>query len=167
MTQTKFAKEKFGFASGRYLHIVTRMRYEVPVKGRAQIYEVILHCLNRAKQSYSVDLYAFCILPERTEIICRAEIPGDLSLFMKTFKQTSASWCNRIYQRRGAVWQKRFSRTEIGSLKDFHSLVKKIEFYPVREKRSPSPMLYPYSSFTHRILGHTHFVDRLPSMSLR
>jgi len=125
-------------------------------------YHQIIQLLKRYKLRCSVHIYAYCLMQTGVHLIVHPRDSQNLPLFMQGVNQTYAMYYNRKYGHAGKVWGQRYRSVMIYNDKDLIDSIKLVEFIPVKKRRSHSPVEYPWSSCTSRILGSDSILDTMP-----
>jgi len=130
-------------------------------------YEQYLKFLKKYKLRFQVRVYGYCLIPATVYLIVRPGDSNKLSLFMQGINQSYALYFNRRYKREGKVWGQRYKSTLISGDGDLFKYIKLVEFIPVKVKWSYSPVEYPWSSCSGRVLGSDGIVDSMPSRAAK
>jgi REP element-mobilizing transposase RayT len=90
---------------------------------------------------------------------------GDVSEFMKTFKQRFTIWFNRNHNRFGPLWAERFTSTIIEGALNHHSALQMVAAYidlnPVRAGLVRDPKDYRWCGYGEAEAGNTALVEGL------
>ncbi len=135
-------------------HVIINGPGKLPVFRTLMDYAYYLRLLKTFKMKLSVHIFAFCLLPERVHLIIQPKETGGLSAFMQRISQSYAVYFNRKYKREGKLWQGRFRSIVIGHDQDLFDCIKYVEWIPVRSELVNSPVEYPWSSCSLRVLGY-------------
>jgi REP element-mobilizing transposase RayT len=98
----------------------------------------------------------------RAQLLARM---GDVSEFMKTFKQRFTIWFNRNHNRFGPLWAERFTSTIIEGALNHHSALQMVAAYmdlnPVRAGLVRDPKDYRWCGYAEAEAGSTTLVEGL------
>ncbi len=126
-------------------------------------YERYIQLLKKYKMQFRVSLHAYCLTPTTVRLIVYPQNTYTLPLFMQGINQSYALFFNRKYNGIGKVWEQRYKSTLINGDQELFACIKSIEFVPVQEKRSRSPVEYLWSSCTDRVLSSWGIIDAVSS----
>lgn len=135
-------------------HVIVTGPKEYPVFRRITDYAYYLRLLRRYKGRFAIKIFGFCLLAERAHMILQPQEARMLSLFMKCVSQSYTAYFNSKYQREGKLWQGRFRSMGIARDHDLFECIKYVEQLPVQLGLVHSPVEYPWSSCSLRILGY-------------
>jgi len=110
--------------------------------------------LRKYKNKFNVSLIGFCLLPASVHLILQPKEPKGLSSFMQGVNQSFAIYFNRKYRSSGQLWFGRFRSVVLDNVSDLVECIKYVEFKPVKENLVFSPVEYPWSSCSLRVLGY-------------
>jgi len=125
-------------------------------------FERYIQFLKKYKLRYQVSIYGYCLLPTEAHLIVQPSDSTKLPLFMQGINQSYAMYFNIRYRRPGKVWGQRYKSNLMCSDHDLIRGIKMIEFLPVEMIKVGSPMEYPWSSCSFRIMGLDSVVDSMP-----
>ena len=86
----------------------------------------------------------------RNSFLCRM---WDLSQFMKSLKQRFSRWFNKLHDRTGTLWEKRFGSTLVESGLAARAVAGYIDLNPVRAKMVERPEDYRWCGFSEAVAG--------------
>ncbi len=122
--------------------------------------------LKKYKLKFRVSIYAYCLTPTTSHLIVSPRNSHALPLFMQGINQSYALFFNGKYNGWGKVWGQRYKSVFIGSDYDLFESIKFVEFIPIKEGQSHSPIEYLWSSCASRILGLKGVIDPVPSREI-
>ncbi|MCK5013306.1 MAG: transposase [Candidatus Omnitrophica bacterium] len=122
-------------------------------------YEQYIQLIRKYKLKFKVNVYAYCLTPASVHLIVKPHHMRGLSAFMQGLSQSYALFFNRRYNGMGKVWGQRYKSVLFDENHDLYRYMKSIEFIPVEERRVDSPVEYPWSSCTNRVLGPEGIID--------
>ena len=125
--------------------------------------EQYIKLLRKYKLRFRIGLYAYCLTPTTAHLMVYPRNSYTLPLFMQGINQSYALFFNSRYNGMGKVWGQRYKSVLINGHRDLFEGIKSIEFIPVKEGRSQSPVEYLWSSCTNRVLGSEGIIDPVPS----
>jgi len=117
-------------------------------------YTYYLRLAKRYKSKLNIRLFGFCLLPSSIHLIVQSPQARNVSHFMQRVSQAYSLYYNRKYERQGRLWHGRFRSTALYYDEDLFECIKYVEFIPVRLGLAHSPIEYPFSSCSFRILGY-------------
>jgi putative transposase len=118
--------------------------------------------LRKYKLRFRVGIYGYCLMPAAVHLVAHPADARDLPLFMQGIHQSYALFFNGRYKRKGKVWGQRYQSVLINRNGGLFECVKSVEFIPVKAKQSRSPVEYPWSSCSFRVLGSNGIIDTMP-----
>ena len=130
--------------SGFY-HVLNRgvERREVYIED--EDYQKFLEILNKASELYDFSTYSFCLMSNHYHLLLKTN-SDNLSLIMKQVNSKYSMYFNGKYKRVGHLWQGRFKSWYVYDQKYLNTLVKYIEYNPVKAKISSNIGEYPWAS---------------------
>ncbi len=135
-----------GLAANVIYHVINRGNGRQEVFHKDSDYSAFVELMKEAKERYSVDLYAYCLMPNHFHIAVQPEKGEDLSRWMQWLMTSHVRRYHRHYESSGHVWQGRYKSFMIQ--KDSHLLMvlRYIESNPVRAKLVGSATEWQWSS---------------------
>jgi putative transposase len=128
-------------------------------------YERFIQILRKYKLRFFVHIYGFCLMSRSVHLILHPKETRHLSNFMQGVNQSYTLYFNVKYKRHGRLWRERFKSVYLDNDYDLMNCIKYLEFIPVREKMANSPVEYPWSSCTFRVLGPKSVLDSRPPLA--
>jgi len=127
-------------------------------------YQYFLRLLKKYKNESGARVYAFCFLADAIHLIIQAETMVVLDNLIADIRK---SYWNYFAARYDRDTRPRWRPARIIPIKGHDSLaelIKTLEFQPVRSALTFSPVNYPWSSCSYRVLGeNSGILDRLHS----
>ncbi len=117
-------------------------------------YRYYCRLLRRYKKRLEMNIFGFCLMPDYVHLIVEPHQAQSLSLFMQGVHQSYTLYFNRKYRHRGSLWHGRFKSIALDRDQDLFDCIKYLEFHPVRANIATTPLEYPWSSCSLRILGY-------------
>ncbi|MEM9926621.1 MAG: transposase [Cyanobacteria bacterium P01_D01_bin.50] len=96
------------FIPGYAYHITTRCNNREFKLQRRECREVFLYCLKKALDKYKFKLYGLCIMSNHVHYLLEPKQPEDLSKIMHFLNWYTAMCFNRMLNRTGHFWEKRY-----------------------------------------------------------
>lgn len=114
-------------------------------------YEYYLRLLERYKESLSVLVYGFCLLPTESYVVLSAPSYENIIAFWQILHDAYGDYFKMRYNVEGPIWQRNFN--EKSTIKNEHLsyFLKFIESIPVEQCLCTSRAEYPWSSYSQRI----------------
>ena len=126
-------------------------------------YRYYLRLLRNYKSKIAVNIFAFCLLPERIHLIVQSHSSPNLFVFIEEVSLSYALYFDSRYQSHGKVFSDRHKKLAISD--EFHlaDYIKFIEFMPVKFQMADTPAQYPWSSYSYRVVGDGDgILDKVP-----
>ncbi len=96
------------FQTGYAYHITIRCNNREFKLQRLECREVFLYCLKQAIEKYKFKLYAVCIMSNHIHYLIEPALPDDLPKIMHWLNWYTAMCFNRMLNRTGHFWEKRY-----------------------------------------------------------
>ena len=93
---------------GYSYHITTRCNNREFKLSRRECREVFLYAIRKALEKYGFKLYALCIMSNHVHYLLEPICPEDLPKIMHFLNWYTAMWFNRMLNRTGHFWEKRY-----------------------------------------------------------
>ncbi len=132
-------------AAGTYYHILNRGLAREDIVFNETDYQMFLRGLREIQETYSVDVFAFCLMRNHYHILLQTNLPN-LSRAMRHFSHTLAQRVNRRIKRDGPVFRDRFKSIRVSQDYYLKHLVRYIHLNPVDAGIVSNPQDYPWSS---------------------
>ena len=129
-----------------YHHIVNRGVEQREIFLEAADYEKFLEIVCDVCAQYDVVLHSFCLMTNHYHLLVETE-QENLSKVMRAINAQYAAIFNRKYKRIGHLWQGRFKSWFVTDEAYLYTLIKYIEFNPLKAKMVETLYEYPYGSF--------------------
>jgi REP element-mobilizing transposase RayT len=114
-----------------YYHVLNRG----VAKGRIFLderdYRKFLVIIEEASTEYGFEIYSFCLMPNHYHLLVETK-EENLSRFMQKIGSRYTVYFNKKYNRVGPLWQGRFKAYFIYTERKLHTLVRYIEFNPIK-----------------------------------
>ncbi|MBD1884818.1 transposase [Microcoleus vaginatus] len=92
-------------------HVTTRCNNREFRLTRSECRQVFLYAIKKAQNKYSFKLYALCIMSNHVHYLLEPTLPGDLPKIMHWLNWYTAMCFNRMLNRTGHFWEKRYHST--------------------------------------------------------
>ena len=92
----------------KYCYHITRCNNREFKLVRAECREVLLYAIDKCKQKYNFKLYGICVMSNHVHYLMEPEVPSELSNIMHLLNWYTAMCFNRMMNRTGHFWEKRF-----------------------------------------------------------
>ena len=125
-------------------------------------YAQFMKVLKKFKEMFDAHLYSFCLLPRSVHLIVHHTHNSHLTALLQEIQQAYAFYYRERYSHEGLVWTIRRQHTVLPDDRDLIDCIKAIEFLPIEEHLADSPIQYPWSSCSFRILGSKSVIDFQP-----
>ena len=110
-------------------------------------YNTFLTLLCKQCEKYKVDLHSYSLMSNHYHILIETH-QENLSKFMRAINAQYASYFNKKYKRIGHLWQGRFKSWFVTDEAYLYTLIKYIEYNPLKAKIVTTLSEYSYSSYT-------------------
>lgn len=130
---------------GYFLHITQRGNYRQRTFFSEQDYTTFLDLLVHYSESLTIDILAYCLMPNHFHLMAQAHQPGDLSRFMQCVNGRYAQYLHGRLTRRGRLWQERFYSC-ITQDSYILTALRYVELNPVRARLAENAVDYRWSS---------------------
>jgi len=137
------------YLSGVPVHIVHRGHSRSPVFFEDQDYSTYLYWLRKAAEKYDLSIHAFVLMTNHTHLLVTPTLGENVSLFMQYIGRRYVPYINHKYGKSGSIWEGRYKACLVQEESYFLSVMRYIEFNPVRANMLESPSHYRWSSFCH------------------
>ena len=126
-------------------------------------YRYYFRLLRKYKSKLSMSIFAFCLLPEEIHLIIQPQCQDKLPLFIHEISQSYLLYFNSRYQHQGKILHDRYKSTVIRNDVGLSEYIKFVEFIPVKFQIADTPVCYPWSSCSYRVLRDGDgLLDRRP-----
>jgi len=105
-----------------------------------------LELVCRGCLEFNVDLHSYCLMNNHYHLLIETKT-DNLSKFMRSLNAKYASYFNRKYKRIGHLWQGRFKSWFVTDEAYLYTLIKYIEFNPLKAKIVKDLNEYEFSSY--------------------
>ena len=133
-------------------HVVQRGNYDQLVFETEADYRRYLDWLQEYTSRYSVDIWAYCLMPNHVHFICVPKIEDALARAFNTLHMRYAQYFNGKHAVRGHLWRARFMSCALDE-QSVHEEVRFIETNPVRAGIVTQADEYPWSSARSHVTG--------------
>lgn len=137
---------KHRFAPPGYnLHITQRGNYGQRTFFTSHDHRFFLNLVAEHSLDDSVDVLAYCLMPNHFHLILHGHQTGSISRFMQSLNGRYAQFIHSRLQRQGRFWQSRFYSCVLDSA-HLVAALRYVELNPVRANMVPCAPDYPWSS---------------------
>jgi len=109
-------------------------------------YSTFLTLLCQQCAKYEVDVHSYCLMSNHYHLLIETH-QENLSKFMRAINAQYAAYFNRKYKRVGHLWQGRFKSWFVTDEAYLYTLIKYIEYNPLKAKMIHRLSEYVYSSY--------------------
>ena len=106
-----------------------------------------LRHLNEQSIKYDCSIHAYVLMTNHVHLLVTPEKREGVSLMMKNLSQRYVQYVNRVYERRGTLWEGRFRSFLTQSDSYALACYRYIELNPVRANMVEHPREYKWSSY--------------------
>jgi putative transposase len=134
-------------AAGIPLHVIQRGHDRRACFFADEDYRFYLHQLAELSRRFECPVHAYVLMTNHVHILVTPATDEGASLLMKNLGQRYVQYINRVYQRRGTLWEGRFRSCFVDRLEYFLKCHHYIELNPVRAGMVRHPSEYRWSSY--------------------
>jgi len=136
-----------------YYHIVNRGVERRKVFHSDEDFEYFLNLIIESSILHNVTIHNYCLMDNHYHLLLELK-DENLSKFMQNINSSYANYFNKKYQRSGHLWQGRFKSWYVTSESYLFTLIRYIEYNPIKAKIVKSLKDYKYSSY-HQFFNNT------------
>ena len=129
-----------------YYHIVNRGVERRKVFHSDEDFEYFLNLIIESSILHNVIIHNYCLMDNHYHLLLELK-DENLSRFMQNINSSYANYFNKKYQRSGHLWQGRFKSWYVTSEAYLFTLIRYIEYNPIKAKIVKSLKDYKYSSY--------------------
>jgi putative transposase len=133
-------------------HITQRGNYRQTVFAVADDYANYLELLYRYARKHSLDIWAYCLMPNHVHIVGVPGADDSLESVFRTVHMLYSQYYNRKTNTVGHLWQGRYYSCALDE-PHVHAAVRYVEMNPVRAGIVASAEDYPWSSAKSHVAG--------------
>jgi putative transposase len=151
-----------GLADNQIYHIINRGNRRETVFHDNYDYDKFLDLLSTAKETYNINIYAYCLMPNHFHLVVFTPLADSLSKAMHWISSSYVRYYNKRYQISGHLWQGRYKSFIVQEDIYLLILLKYVEANPKRAKIVNDAIKYKYSSAYNRINNIKDIIDTPP-----
>lgn len=125
----RFARQIPG---GICAHVVTRGNARATVLHSDRDYSSLTQLMHEARQRVSIEILAWCLMPNHLHFVIRPRENGDLAKWMHWLLTTHVQRHRSLHQTTGRVWQGRYKAFPIQADRHLLLVLRYVERNPVR-----------------------------------
>jgi putative transposase len=133
-------------------HVLQSGKYGRHVFEEAGDYETYLGWLAEYCKRFSVDIWAYCLMPNHVHYVCVPHTETGLARTFNTLHMRYAQHFNAQHHGQGHLWQGRFYSSILDDAHAFEA-VRLVETNPVRGRLVHDAPAYPWSSARSHAMG--------------
>lgn len=134
------------FIPGKVYHLSQTGNNNVPVFHSDVDRRRYLEILRIAAEAEQCAIHGWCLLEQQVDLLVSAPGTESISRMMCRAQGRYARWFNRVWQRSGSLWRKRFRHTAITAETDLPGMFRHLDRLPVLRGIVENPLDYPWSS---------------------
>ena len=116
-------------------------------------YNYYLRLLKRFKDQHDIRVFAFCLLSKAAHLVLQTPLASSLHQFMEDLESNYRRYFYSKYQDERPLWKNSYHSRVIDNDQELFKTVKELEFIPVQKYFSPTPIQYPWSSCSYRVVA--------------
>ena len=128
-------------------HVINRGVEKREIFSNKDDFEHFLTLLCTLCSKYDVTVHSYCLMSNHYHLLIETQ-KENLSKFMRALNAQYAAYFNRKYKRVGHLWQGRFKSWFVTDEAYLYTLIKYIEYNPIKAKMVKTLKDYPYSSYS-------------------
>ena len=140
-----------GLADNQIYHIINKGNRRETVFHDSYDYERFLKLLLESKEKYSIELFAYCLMPNHFHLVIYTKYAESLSKAMHWISSSYVRYYNKKYKISGHLWQGRYKSFIVEQDSYLLVLLKYVEANPKRSNIVKQCEEYKYSSAFNRV----------------
>lgn len=142
-----------GLVENLVYHVLNRGNGKQKVFHRKYDYEAFTELMKKAKEMYSIKVYAYCLMPNHFHMVVMPLKSKELSNFMQWLMTSHVRRHHKRYDSSGHIWQGRFKSFIVSNDNYLLTLLRYVETNPVRSNLTKSAKDWNWSSYRTRTSG--------------
>jgi len=130
-----------------FYHVINRGVARDSIYHDSDDFIKFLNLIQDASQEYGFEIYSYCLMNNHYHLLLKTT-KENLSQIMQKINSRYSVYFNRRYKRVGPLWQGRFKSWFVYDETYLQTLVRYIEFNPIKAKITQRIGKYPYSMST-------------------
>ncbi len=151
---------------GLIYHVLNRGNSKKVVFHNTCDYRGFLKLIEDSKKNYTIDIFAYCLMPNHFHLVVRPRIAEHLSKWMHWLMNSHVQRYRIFYRSSGHIWGDRFKNFVIQQDEHFLTVLRYVERNPVRANLVPSAKDWQWSSFTGRMRKAPNSIIDIPPIYL-
>ncbi len=143
---------KSQFFDDQYYHVYNRGVHKSPIFFSAENYHYCISLLKKYNQKYSVDIVAYCLMPNHYHLLLRQNEGGSIARFLQTTFNAYTQAINKQQCFHGTLFESRVQSIHVNTEKYLFRLVCYIHCNPVIAGMVSLPEEWEYSDY-HKWAG--------------
>jgi len=145
-------------ADGYFYHVINRGNGKQKIFHKDQDFAVFIQIMKEAKKHFSIDICAYCLIPNHFHMVLMPNQPDHLSMWMHWLMSTHANRYRQHYKTTGHLWQGRFKSFIIQNDEHLITVLRYVEANPLRAGLVFSAKDWLWSSLRERIDERTETI---------
>ncbi len=145
-------------ADGYFYHVINRGNGKQKIFHKDQDFAVFIQIMKEAKKHFSIDIFAYCLIPNHFHMVLMPNQPDHLSMWMHWLMSTHANRYRQHYKTTGHLWQGRFKSFIIQNDEHLITVLRYVEANPLRAGLVFSAKDWLWSSLRERIDERTETI---------
>lgn len=145
-------------ADGYFYHVINRGNGKQKIFHKDQDFAVFIQIMKEAKKHFSIDIFAYCLMPNHFHMVLMPNQPDHLSMWMHWLMSTHANRYRQHYKTTGHLWQGRFKSFIIQNDEHLITVLRYVEANPLRAGLVFSAKDWLWSSLRERIDERTETI---------
>ncbi len=145
-------------ADGYFYHVINRGNGKQKIFHKDQDFAVSIQIMKEAKKHFSIDIFAYCLIPNHFHMVLMPNQPDHLSMWMHWLMSTHANRYRQHYKTTGHLWQGRFKSFIIQNDEHLITVLRYVEANPLRAGLVFSAEDWRWSSLRERINERTETI---------
>ncbi len=153
-------------AEGYSYHVLNRGNGKQKIFHKDQDFAAFVQIMKEAIEHFSIDIFAYCLMPNHFHLVLMPNRPDHLSMWMHWLMSTHANRYRQHYKTTGHLWQGRFKSFIIQNDKHLLTALRYVEGNAVRAGLVFSAKDWFWSSLQERLGGKKEKIINCPPVEL-
>ena len=154
------------FVDGFIYHVLNRGNGKRIVFHKSQDYQTFIDLIREGKQHYSINILAYCLMPNHFHMVVLPAKAEGLSRWMQWLMTSHVRRYHHFYGTNGHVWQGRFKSFIVQRGDPLSTLMRYVEGNPVRSGLVDSAKDWKWSSHGETAGRKAHDIANRPPLEL-
>jgi len=148
-----------GESMGGIYHVINRGNMRMEIFEDADDYEYFLKLLYDGLKKESIELHAYCLMPNHFHLLLVPTVEGSLSRLMQWVMTSHVRYYHKKHKTSGHVWQGRYKSFVVQKENYYTVLLRYIEANALRAGLVTEAQHWSYGSLSERIMHKRHLLS--------